>query len=259
MNFNACMLVVLGGGNMKFMAGSAPRSSHLSGSVMFESGSDMNGREAAAFAAVGAFANSAAASETVPKSMSSADMMAASLAGGKEDETHSRGGARLLVDSEEGASREEEFDQSGRQSEGKFSFDVLADENIDITAIPTQLDANFDFYGGGAALRSAVINPSSSSWSRQRKATLLSTVEDQQLFAQQIDSEKNNAIQLLDALTRSGAIAISNAEIHVVIAVTHCFTNTLMDSLVVDNINPVEEIERGVLIAASTLYRLDFY
>lgn len=147
-----------------------------------------------------------------------------------------------------------ESDHSGHPSDGFNSVNFATGGGaFDISAIPSQLDTNFDLYGKGVALRSAVINPRSS-WSRQRKATLLSVVEEQNLSSQQVDAEKTSAMELLDALTRSGAVAIENAEIHVVIAVTHCFTSTLMDTVVVDNVNPIEEIERGVLIAASTLY-----
>ena len=55
-------------------------------------------------------------------------------------------------------------------------------------------------------------------------------------------------------LTRSGCLEIDNAELHVVLASTHCFDKTLLDTVVQDNVNPIEKVERSVLIVASTIH-----
>ena len=38
-----------------------------------------------------------------------------------------------------------------------------------------------------------------------------------------------------------------------VIAATHCFDKTLMDVVVQDNVNPIEKIERSMMIVATTI------
>jgi len=66
--------------------------------------------------------------------------------------------------------------------------------------------------------------------------------------------ERNKAFDLLDALTKSGALSVDMASLHVVIAATHCFDKTLMNTLIQDNINPIEKVERSALIVASTIH-----
>lgn len=64
---------------------------------------------------------------------------------------------------------------------------------------------------------------------------------------------KNMAFDLLDALTRSGVLAVAEASLHVVLAATHCFDKTVVNAVVQDNVNPVEKVERSVLIVSSAI------
>ena len=49
---------------------------------------------------------------------------------------------------------------------------------------------------------------------------------------QEQEKERNQAFDLLDALTRSGALSVDEASLHVVIATTHCFDNSIMDTII---------------------------
>jgi hypothetical protein len=98
----------------------------------------------------------------------------------------------------------------------------------------------------------------------------------------------------LDALTKSGMLPLEEAALHVVIASTHCFERSLLSTVlqymsiylslfcfslslslslslalwlslrplrllaqvIMDNVNPIEKLERSSLIVASTLHRL---
>jgi hypothetical protein len=67
--------------------------------------------------------------------------------------------------------------------------------------------------------------------------------------------EKAEAFDLLDALSRSGALPIeSGVSLHVVLAATHCFDQTLMDTVVQGNVNPIERVERSLLIVAGVVH-----
>lgn len=53
---------------------------------------------------------------------------------------------------------------------------------------------------------------------------------------------------------RSGALPLTHAEMHIVVAATHAFDQSLMDSVVERSLNPVEKVERSALIVAATLH-----
>eukprot|EP01033_Poteriospumella_lacustris_P003216 gene3216-2367_t len=67
---------------------------------------------------------------------------------------------------------------------------------------------------------------------------------------------RNKAYDLLDAITRSGGLTLEDCELHVVIAATHAFDRSLMNTLVQANENPIEDVERSSAILASTLHAL---
>ena len=48
--------------------------------------------------------------------------------------------------------------------------------------------------------------------------------------------EKDAAFDLLDALTKTGGLAVEHASLHVVIAATHCFDKTVLQTIVQDNV-----------------------
>jgi len=58
----------------------------------------------------------------------------------------------------------------------------------------------------------------------------------------------------MDALTRSATLAIQEASLHVVVCSTHCFDETLINSLVKKNMNPIEKVERSMLLVASAVH-----
>ena len=90
------------------------------------------------------------------------------------------------------------------------------------------------------------------SWRRSLKR-ICCPLQSKTLNADQQAQEKSAAFDLLDALTRSGALAIEHASLHVIIAATHCFDQSLMDTVVQKNVNPIERVERTTLIMAATL------
>ena len=70
-------------------------------------------------------------------------------------------------------------------------------------------------------------------WSLQYQQGLLSKKRKRSLDAADQDEERAKAFDLLDALSRSGALPIeSGVSLHVILAATHCFDKTLMDTIV---------------------------
>merc|ERR1712100_326517 len=69
-----------------------------------------------------------------------------------------------------------------------------------------------------------------------------------------IKEAKEEAFELLDALTRAGAFPIEVCELHVVVAATHTFDKSLIDTVIEDNVNPIKKVERWSLIMAGTVH-----
>ena len=44
--------------------------------------------------------------------------------------------------------------------------------------------------------------------------------------------------------------------LHVVIAATHCFDKTVLETVGQDNVNPIDKVERSTLIMASTVHQV---
>ena len=69
-------------------------------------------------------------------------------------------------------------------------------------------------------------------------------------------AEKDKAMDLLDALTKSGAIPVENASLHILMAATHGFDKSVVETVVQDNVSPIEKVERSTLILAQTVHDL---
>jgi len=104
-----------------------------------------------------------------------------------------------------------------------------------------------------SALRPTIIK-TGDIWTKSSPAALLAPPVQQTLTVEEQKTEKNKAFDLLDALTRSGALTIDQASLHVVLAATHCFDKTLIDTVIQENVNPIEKVERSTLIVATTIH-----
>ena len=126
-------------------------------------------------------------------------------------------------------------------------------QGVDFTLIPQSLDKQIEKSGSGSALRSTTIK-TGGNWVRNRQDNLLTQPKKQHLSVEDIKKEKNKAFDLLDALSRSGSLPIAYSELHVVVAVTHCFDKDVMSTVVCDNINPIQKLECSTLILASAIH-----
>ncbi|KAJ9471593.1 hypothetical protein DIPPA_28405 [Diplonema papillatum] len=129
----------------------------------------------------------------------------------------------------------------------------LPDGMVDVSQFPHALEKQFDAFSDAACIRPTIIKPSNS-WTKRYQPKLLSDVKTSNVGSDQQTKEKNRAFDLLDALTRSGVLTIEESSMHIVLGATHCFDETLVDTLVKKNVNPIEHVERSMLIVASTLF-----
>ena len=124
---------------------------------------------------------------------------------------------------------------------------------VDFTKFPKLLDRRYEMLDTDSVLRPTIISPGSA-WDKKSRTSLLSEPERKQLHRDDMELEKNAAFDLIDALSKSGALVMHSASLHVVIAATHNFDKSLMDTVVQGNVNPIERVERSALIMASTIH-----
>lgn len=131
-------------------------------------------------------------------------------------------------------------------------------ESDDVTLIPKILDLALEQHDSEGNLRSAILRVDVP-WTLHRQDSLLSPLSVSTLDGQsgQISVEKKRALDLLDAISRSGTLPIDSAELHVIVGVAHCFEGSLLDSVIRDNINPIEKIEKSLVLLAKHIHRQD--
>lgn len=123
----------------------------------------------------------------------------------------------------------------------------------DFTMLPKELDSKLEVFDTDNALHSTIIK-AGPSWKLQRQENLLASSKPLHLDQDKIGSEKKKAFDLLDAISCSGSLPIEAAELHVVVALSHCFEKNLMMTVIEDNINPIAKAEKTTLLLASTVH-----
>jgi hypothetical protein len=128
----------------------------------------------------------------------------------------------------------------------------------DFTLLPKQLDALFEAQhdDNGGSVRSTILK-TNLPWDRIRQESLLSSPKKSKLTEEDCRSEKNKAFDLLDALSRSGSLPLAYSELHVVVAVTHGFENSVMGTVVQDNINPIAQVEQTMRTMCTAIHGSD--
>eukprot|EP00435_Cladocopium_sp_Y103_P057703 s1780_g20.t1 len=109
----------------------------------------------------------------------------------------------------------------------------------DYTQVPKQMDEQFEKLDPTSSLRPTIIN-CGKSWTKRSQPSLLSAKKTENLQTDQQKKEKDAAFDLLDAITKSGALPLSHATLHIVVAATHCFDKTVTETVIQENLNPIE-------------------
>jgi hypothetical protein len=162
----------------------------------------------------------------------------------------------VRVESVQPGSPSSKTGRKSEQSSGRGSSTAspaAAVEGEDFTLIPKLLDAKLEKYDTDGALRSTIIK-AGTTWTLSRQENLLTPARTSTLAGSAIESEKVKAFDLLDAISRSGSLPIPSSELHVLIGVSHCFENDVMGSIVQDNVNPIEKVEKSELLLASAIH-----
>jgi hypothetical protein len=82
----------------------------------------------------------------------------------------------------------------------------------------------------------------------------LTSSHQKQISLDDPKKEKNKAFDLLDALSCSNSFPITYSDLHVIVAVKHCFEKDVMSMVVCGNFNPIEKLECLTLMLASAVH-----
>mmetsp|Transcript_43764 Transcript_43764/g.103411 ORF Transcript_43764/g.103411 Transcript_43764/m.103411 type:complete len:974 (+) Transcript_43764:105-3026(+) len=150
-------------------------------------------------------------------------------------------------------SQQAEAPQQHKQEDGEAVSDGA---DRDFTQVPHEMDRRFEELDTDSALRPTIITPSDT-WTKRAQKALLASPTESTLRQSEQKLEKDAAFDLLDGLTKSGALPIDHASLHIVVAATHCFDRTVIETVVRDNVNPIVKVERSSLIMASTIHQVE--
>jgi len=147
------------------------------------------------------------------------------------------------------APRRQQPDTSGAQS----SIPLCEAGLVDYTELPRELDRRLEALDVGC-VRPTIITPGDT-WSKTSQPGLLAEPSTTTFVSESLAREKAKAFDLLDALSLSGSLTLDCATLHVVVVATHCFDKTVTDTLVQDNVNPIEQVERSTVVMGSTVHK----
>ena len=123
---------------------------------------------------------------------------------------------------------------------------------LDYTRVPAELEAKLAALDVDAALRPTkiLVQPS---WTKRSQGALLGTPKTVAVGEDEQERERARTFDLLDALSRSGSLPIDSCALHVLIAATHCFDDSLIDTVIRKNVNPIEKLEMSTLVVSETI------
>ena len=170
----------------------------------------------------------------------------------REDDHDKQSQSRQETQQKEKDEERENLHDESKEEPSKGSGDECVDQEFDATQLPKLLDEEFLKHGEDANVRPTIIKVGDQLEKRHRPS-LLADEQHSTLFNDEQECEQRKAYAFLDSLTRSGALSIKQSEVHVMMAATHCFDQTLVDTVIQDNINPIEKVERTSMVMSTVI------
>eukprot|EP01063_Lacrimia_lanifica_P010589 TRINITY_DN17327_c0_g2_i1.p1 TRINITY_DN17327_c0_g2~~TRINITY_DN17327_c0_g2_i1.p1 ORF type:complete len:869 (+),score=301.22 TRINITY_DN17327_c0_g2_i1:62-2608(+) len=130
---------------------------------------------------------------------------------------------------------------------------AAAPDHLDATRLPRVLEAAYAAASGDGCVQPAVLH-CGSLWQKAYQKQLLQAPGRAFLGEAEQAKEKQRAWDLLSSLTRCGALPLVDASLHIIVSATHAFDRTLMATVIEENVNPIERVERSLLSAAAAVH-----
>ncbi|KAJ3376918.1 hypothetical protein HDU92_008813 [Lobulomyces angularis] len=143
--------------------------------------------------------------------------------------------------------------QSALQDNPK-KLNELKEDGYDITNIPKTIDDKFE------EMKSKHTKPTiieiGKIWKKKiNKSFLREKTENAELKSEEQRKELNGAFDLLDAISRSGSLSLEESELHVIISTTHYFEESVIYTVIENNVNPIEHVEKSLLLVNSVVFQ----
>jgi len=150
------------------------------------------------------------------------------------------------------------FDDVPAGEQGQSTMSNTTIEEFDPTMIPRVLDQKLEKHDKDGALKSTIVQVRDGPWERLRKKNLLVAAQRSLLHDKDKKHENHKAMDLLTAISRSGSLPIVQSELHIIVAVSHCFQNDVVGTVIRDNVNPIRKVEQSLLMLGSIIYEKDY-
>jgi len=148
-----------------------------------------------------------------------------------------------------------DFESSIPGTQKEFGEEISS-HLIDFTIIPKILDRQLEKHDVEGSLKSTILKLGEP-WERLRKENLLVSPRRSYLSDRDREEEKHKAMDLLKALSRSGSLPIIQSELHVIISMSHCFDKDIVETVIEDNANPIQKVEKSMLMLGSVIHGTD--
>jgi hypothetical protein len=91
-------------------------------------------------------------------------------------------------------------------------------------------------------------------WTRVSYESLISKESKFKIFDKDEKKvEENSTFDLLDCITRSGNLEIHDATLHIIVPITHSFDDTLIDTVIKENINPIDSFNETMSVIQNNM------
>lgn len=122
-------------------------------------------------------------------------------------------------------------------------------------SLPQKINSEFEIHDVDQAVR-PIITKVGDTWTKHYRKSLISLPQTQTLSTDDLTKEKNKAFDLIDALSRSGSLDFdSGCQVHIFNAVCHSFDKTVLETLIQNNINPIQKLEGTMTLLSQIIHQ----
>ena len=142
-------------------------------------------------------------------------------------------------------------ESSHEQSSGGADIDIT-ERDTSLALLPLRMSKRFDLFPD-LSLQTSTMYCGTEITRKGCDGKILSKEQTKKLSSSDITPLHQQAMSLLDGLTKGGAVPLQAVDLHVISSTAHYFDKTLLNIVIQDNTNPVEKVELSTLLVASSI------